>query len=77
MRLKKNNVYIVRMNEQVKEILEDLRILGKDFMYNHQISLDLVKKVLQAVVYARCVFSGRICQQPGNFFIPFGNLVVI
>jgi len=56
MRLKKNNVYIVRMNEQVKEILEDLRILGKDFMYNHQISLDLVKKKCCKRSYMRGAF---------------------
>ena len=31
MRLKKNNVYIVRLSQQAKEILEDIKIIGEGF----------------------------------------------
>ncbi|WP_019153686.1 DNA-binding protein WhiA [Robertmurraya massiliosenegalensis] len=44
MRLKKNNVYIVRLSQQAKEILEDLKILQEGFVFAHDISKDLVKK---------------------------------
>lgn len=44
MRLKKNNVYIVRLSQQAKEILEDLKILQEGFVFTHDISEELVKK---------------------------------
>lgn len=44
MRLKKNNVYIVRLSQQAKEILEDLKILQEGFVFAHDINKDLVKK---------------------------------
>lgn len=44
MRLKKNNVYIVRLKEETQEILEDLKILGEGFTFVHDISKDLIKK---------------------------------
>lgn len=44
MRLKKNNVYIVRLSQKAKEILEDLKILEEGFVFAHDISKDLVKK---------------------------------
>ncbi len=31
MRLKKNNVYIVRLAEEARHILEDLKIIGEGF----------------------------------------------
>ncbi len=56
MRLKKNNVYIVRLVEQVKEILEDLKILGENFTFNHAISPELVKKKCCKRSYIRGAF---------------------
>lgn len=56
MKLKKNNVYIVRMAEQVKEILQDLHILGEAFTFNHQISSELVKKKCCKRSYIRGAF---------------------
>jgi len=44
MRLKKNNVYIVRIKEDTKKILEELKILGENFTFIHNISEDLIKK---------------------------------
>jgi cell division protein WhiA len=56
MRLKKNNVYIVRLAEKAKEILEDLRILGEGFTIIHDISPDLVKKKCCRRSYLRGAF---------------------
>lgn len=56
MRLKKNNVYIVRLAEKAKEILEDLRILGEGFIFIHDISQDLVKKKCCRRSYLRGAF---------------------
>jgi cell division protein WhiA len=56
MRLKKNNVYIVRLKEETKEILEDLMILGEGFTFVHDISKDLVKKKCCKRSYLRGAF---------------------
>jgi cell division protein WhiA len=56
MRLKKNNVYIVRLAEQAKEILEELKILGEGFTFTHDISSDLVKKKCCRRSYLRGAF---------------------
>lgn len=56
MRLKKNNVYIVRLANQAKEILEELRILGEGFTFTHDISQDLVKKKCCRRSYLRGAF---------------------
>ncbi|WP_243290345.1 DNA-binding protein WhiA [Bacillus sp. FJAT-47783] len=56
MRLKKNNVYIVRLIEQGKKILEDLKILGEGFTFNHEISPELVAKKCCKRSYIRGAF---------------------
>jgi cell division protein WhiA len=56
MRLKKNNVYIVRLSQQAKEILEDTKILGEGFTIIHDISKDLVKKKCCKRSYLRGAF---------------------
>jgi cell division protein WhiA len=56
MRLKKNNVYIVRIKEDTKEILEDLKILGEGFTFIHNISEDLTKKKCCRRSYLRGAF---------------------
>ncbi len=56
MRLKKNNVYIVRLSQQAKEILEDTRIIGEGFTFIHDISQDLVKKKCCKRSYLRGAF---------------------
>lgn len=62
MRLK-NNVYIVRLIENAKLILEDLKILGDNFVIARNISEDLVKKtLLQTFLYERGFFSRGFCQ---------------
>jgi len=56
MRLKKNNVYIVRLSEQAKEILQDTKILGEGFTIIHDISPELVKKKCCKRSYLRGAF---------------------
>ncbi|MDQ0233390.1 DNA-binding protein WhiA [Metabacillus malikii] len=56
MRLKKNNVYIVRLKEMAKEILEDLSILEEGFSIVRTISTSLVKKKCCKRSYIRGAF---------------------
>lgn len=56
MRLKKNNVYIVRLAQETKEILEDLKILGEGFTIIHDISPDLITKKCCRRSYLRGAF---------------------
>ena len=56
MRLKKNNVYIVRIKEDTKKILEELKILGEGFTFIHNISADLTKKKCCRRSYLRGAF---------------------
>jgi cell division protein WhiA len=56
MRLKKNNVYIVRLADKARDILEDLRILGEGFTFIHDISKELVKKKCCKRSYLRGAF---------------------
>lgn len=44
MRLKKNNVYIVRLREKAESILKDLKILEGRFTFIREISPDLIRK---------------------------------
>ncbi|MCM3410356.1 DNA-binding protein WhiA [Metabacillus litoralis] len=56
MRLKKNNVYIVRLVDEAKSILEDLNILDEGFTFYHSISENLVKKKCCKRSYIRGAF---------------------
>ena len=56
MRLKKNNVYIVRLVERAKDILEDLNILDEGFTFFRSISENLVKKKCCKRSYIRGAF---------------------
>ncbi|MER2262441.1 MAG: DNA-binding protein WhiA [Psychrobacillus sp.] len=56
MRLKKNNVYICRVREGSKRLLEDLMILKEGFQFEHSISQELVKKNCCKRAYLRGAF---------------------
>lgn len=56
MRLKKNNVYIVRLIDQVKEILKDLSIIDEGFEFHHQIATELIQKESCKRAYLRGAF---------------------
>ncbi len=56
MRLKKNNVYIVRLSEKASEMLDDLKILSEGFVFTHNISEVLIKKKCCKRSYLRGAF---------------------
>lgn len=56
MRLKKNNVYVVRLPAQVREILEDLKIVSDTFEMRRDISATLIKKSCCKRAYLRGAF---------------------
>lgn len=56
MRLKKNNVYIVRIPHRAKEILQDLRIMDETLNFYPGISPDLIKKSCCRAAYLRGAF---------------------
>lgn len=56
MRLKKNNVYIVRLPLHVKEILEDLHIISGSFVMKRDISGELVEDICCKRSYLRGAF---------------------
>lgn len=56
MRLKKNNVYICRVREGSKEILEDLEIVSGNFLFNHTIAAALVDTTSSKRSYLRGAF---------------------
>ncbi|MBN6885356.1 cell division protein WhiA [Cytobacillus horneckiae] len=56
MRLKKNNVYIVRLADHAKMILDDLKIISEGFVFTHDISNELIKKKCCKRAYLRGAF---------------------
>ncbi|MGJ7036204.1 DNA-binding protein WhiA [Anoxybacillus eryuanensis] len=56
MRLKKNNVYIVRVVEGTSELLSDLKIMEEGFSFVHSISPELVQKKCCKRSYLRGAF---------------------
>lgn len=56
MRLKKNNVYVVRLPIKVREILEDLKIVTNTFEMRRDISKSLIKKSCCKRAYLRGAF---------------------
>ena len=56
MRLKKNNVYICRIRDGAKSLLEDLLILTGTFQFKNEISKDLVRKKCCQRAYLRGAF---------------------
>ncbi|KKB38657.1 DNA-binding protein WhiA [Bacillus thermotolerans] len=56
MRLKKNNVYIVRLKEKARHVLEDLSIIDTSFAFVHNISPDLIAKKCCRRAYLRGAF---------------------
>ncbi|GGH76068.1 DNA-binding protein WhiA [Pullulanibacillus pueri] len=56
MRLKKNNVYIVRLNEHAQEMLEDLKIVNERLMFTREISPDIIQDECCERAYLRGAF---------------------
>lgn len=56
MKLKKNNVYIVRLSSGGQEILSNLKIVGKGFEFYHSIAPELIAKKCCKRAYLRGAF---------------------
>ncbi|GAY77305.1 DNA-binding protein WhiA [Sporolactobacillus inulinus] len=56
MRLKKNNVYIVRLKESARSFLENLKIIDDTGQFTREIALDLVEKTCCKRAYLRGSF---------------------
>ncbi|MBB6450327.1 hypothetical protein HNR44_002310 [Geomicrobium halophilum] len=56
MRLKKNNVYIVRLYERVEEILADLKIMDKGYTFTRAISENIIANNCCKRAYLRGAF---------------------
>lgn len=56
MRLKKNNVYIVRLSHDGERVLKELKIIKESFIFIHNISDDLIKKKCCKRSYLRGAF---------------------
>ncbi|WP_270180057.1 DNA-binding protein WhiA [Alkalihalobacillus sp. CinArs1] len=56
MRLKKNNVYIVRVSSSARDLLEDLGIMDNAFMFTRNISSDFTKKACCKRAYLKGAF---------------------
>lgn len=59
MRLKKNNVYIVRLTREARTLLEDLNIIDETFTFNRGIADEIQKSVLPAIIHERSFSCGR------------------
>jgi len=70
MRLKKNNVYIVRIPVKVQEILSELRIVSEGFMFNQGIDKDIIRKSCCKRSYLRGAFlaGGSVNNPEGSSY---------
>ncbi|MBB6673140.1 DNA-binding protein WhiA [Cohnella nanjingensis] len=70
MRLKKNNVYIVRVPAGVDQLLSDLKIAGAGFQFHPSIDKDLVRKSCCKRAYLRGAFlaGGSVNNPEGSSY---------
>lgn len=70
MRLKKNNVYIVRIPAGVQEILSQLKIVSEGFMFNLGIDKDIIRKPCCKRSYLRGAFlaGGSVNNPEGSSY---------
>src|SRR5690606_849576 len=68
MRLKKNNIYIVRLIERVKDILADLKIVGEEYRFNNEIAPELILESCCQRAYLRGAFlAGGSVNNPETY----------
>ena len=76
MRLKKNNVYIVRIPTKVQEILSELRIVSEGFMFNQGIDKDMIRKPCCKRSYLRGAFlAGGSVNNPRGLLVSSGDFI--
>ncbi|QAY67323.1 DNA-binding protein WhiA [Paenibacillus protaetiae] len=70
MRLKKNNVYIVRIPTKVQEILSDLRIVSEGFIFQDGIDKEIIRKPCCKRSYLRGAFlaGGSVNNPEGSSY---------
>jgi DNA-binding protein WhiA len=70
MRLKKNNVYIVRIPAKVQEILKELNIVSEGFIFNQGIDKDMIKRPCCKRAYLRGAFlaGGSVNNPEGSSY---------
>jgi DNA-binding protein WhiA len=70
MRLKKNNVYIVRVPNQVKEVLSELNIVSEGFQFTSGIEKSFVRKTCCKRAYLRGAFlaGGSVNNPEGSSY---------
>ncbi|MDT3427328.1 DNA-binding protein WhiA [Paenibacillus forsythiae] len=70
MRLKKNNVYIVRIPARVEEILQDLKIVSEGFVFTDGIDKSIVRKNCCKRAYLRGAFmaGGSVNNPEGSSY---------
>jgi len=70
MRLKKNNVYIVRIPGKVQEILKDLHIVSEGFLFNSGIDEEMLRKPCCKRSYLRGAFlaGGSVNNPEGSSY---------
>ncbi|SFI81763.1 hypothetical protein SAMN02799624_02339 [Paenibacillus sp. UNC496MF] len=70
MRLKKNNVYIVRIPAKVQEILSELRIVSEGFVFNQGIDKEIIRKSCCKRSYLRGAFlaGGSVNNPEGSSY---------
>jgi len=70
MRLKKNNVYIVRIPVRVQEILSELKIVSEGFMFNLGIDKEIIRKPCCKRSYLRGAFlaGGSVNNPEGSSY---------
>ncbi|MCD1258520.1 DNA-binding protein WhiA [Paenibacillus athensensis] len=70
MRLKKNNVYIVRVPNQVQELLSALKIVSEGFMFTPDIDKDIIRSSCCKRAYLRGAFlaGGSVNNPEGSSY---------
>jgi hypothetical protein len=70
MRLKKNNVYIVRVPRGVEELLKELKIVSEGFMFQPGIDASLIRKECDRRAYLRGAFlaGGSVNNPEGSSY---------
>ncbi|MFC7751479.1 DNA-binding protein WhiA [Paenibacillus thermoaerophilus] len=70
MRLKKNNVYIVRVPGQVQEVLKELRIVSEGFVFTPGIDKEIIKNPCCKRAYLRGAFlaGGSVNNPEGSSY---------
>ena len=62
MKLKKNNVYMIRVKNKAMEILRDLEILTDDGLQEHPSAKMVRKECCSQSIFSRCLPCGRKCK---------------